>query len=744
MNNDINITKDIERLLSERRLTSALDLLENSVTADSSLWEIKTEIARLRESYTFMTRYALDGMPDPGRAALYDEIEASIRSVADSLVRHMRVAEASTLYFNTLRYAGMQRDENISSLMDEYRRVNDKLSLSVLAENVEQAQRELTLRAEGLEKRIFNLVWISYPLSVDDQTALDSIVEDKALPVYFKSLVTGAIVLGLLEYYDERRMRLLMDAYESKEAELSVRALCGLLIGMWCYRDRPMSKRLRDRFDAMAETPGWVDDVKMIQLQFIRARETERISRKLTDEVIPTMMKLKPEIDKIKNIPLDSESIEMNPEWEELLEKSGVADRLKELQEIQEDGGDVLMGTFSKLKTFPFFNDISNWFLPFHSSHSLMTGNFDASTRMLFEMIVSAPMFCNSDKFSVILSLCQVPESQRRLMTDQLKAHSEQMAQIKLSELNADKKGREGIANKLVQDLYRFFKLFRRKGEFKDPFNTSLNLVAHPLLQVVFDDAETLQLVGEFYFKRRYYIDAFDIFDKLSYKMPPSAEFFQKMGYCRQALGDISGAVRFYEQSELLNADSRWTMRRLASCYKNLHKWDKALPYYQKLAELKPDDANLALNIGYCMMETGDYDGALKHFFKAEFLNGESEKSTRPIAWCSLLEGDYERGRKYVGILLSGTPSAEDYLNAGHLELLTGHLNEAVDRYAASIAARNFDVEAFMNAMRADAYLTARAKDVDELLMGIVIDSSITRARELGCSYYDNRGNNKQ
>lgn len=732
MNNAINITKDIERLLAARRLTPVFDMLENSVAADPSLWEIKAEITSLRESYAFMTRYALEGMPDPGRAELYDDLVASIRTLADRITRNSHVADASTLYFNTLRYSNMRRGESVSSLIDEYRRVNDRLSLSVLAENVEQAQRELTQRAEDLEKRIFNLVWISYPLSVDDQTALDAVFDDKALPSYFKSLMVGAIVLGLLEYYDERRMRLLMDGCESTETELSVRSMCGLLIGMWTHCDRPMSRKLRNRFEALAEKPGWATDVKMIQFQFIRARETERISRKLTDEVIPQMMKLKPEIEKLKDIPADPASIEMNPEWEELLEKSGVADRLKELQEIQEDGGDVLMGTFSKLKTFPFFNDISNWFLPFHSSHSLMTGTLDASTRMLFEMIVSAPMFCNSDKFSVILSLSQVPESQRRIMTDQLRAHSDQMAQMNLAELNSDKKGREGIANKFVQDLYRFFKLFRRKGEFKDPFNTSLNLVAHPLLQGVFDDAETLQLVGEFYFKRKYYIDAFDIFDKLSFRIQPSAELFQKMGYCRQSVGDIGGALRYYEQSELLNSESRWTMRRLASCYRAMRQWDKALPYYRKLAEFKPDDANLALNIGYCLMETGNYEEALKQFFKAEFIAGESEKSTRPIAWCSLLAGDYERGRKYISILLSGTPSAEDFLNAGHLELLTGHLNEAVKRYAASIAARNFDVEGFINAMKADAYLISRAEAVDELLLGIIIDKAATRSQELG------------
>ena len=37
MNNIANISQDIERLISARRLTSAFELLENTVTADTSL-----------------------------------------------------------------------------------------------------------------------------------------------------------------------------------------------------------------------------------------------------------------------------------------------------------------------------------------------------------------------------------------------------------------------------------------------------------------------------------------------------------------------------------------------------------------------------------------------------------------------------------------------------------------------------------------------------------------------------------
>lgn len=78
----------------------------------------------------------------------------------------------------------------------------------------------------------------------------------------------------------------------------------------------------------------------------------------MQNEVIPEMMKLRPDImRKFKDIRNDDEdimSMEENPEWEELLNGSGLRDSLKEFGELQMEGSDVMMSTFSHLKSFPF------------------------------------------------------------------------------------------------------------------------------------------------------------------------------------------------------------------------------------------------------------------------------------------------------------------------------------------------------------------------------------------------------
>lgn len=725
--------QDIEAFLASGRMSAALDVLDNAIVAQPHLGNFTSELERLRRDYGLMTDFALRGLPDPGRADAYAALVEEVRNVADLMERQIKTADSPTLYYNTLRYELTEPKGRPALLLDEYRHLNQKLSLAALAENPGQASRELTLRAEGIEKHFFNRVWTLAPVTGPDAALLSEIMTDPALPRHFKLLTISAVTLGLTELYDERRMMFLMDTYASaSDDEIAIRSLSGLLTGMWLYRERPMSRKLSLRMASLSETPSWATDVKIVNMQFIRSRDTERISRKFNDEVIPEMMKLRPEIEKLGKMNLDPEAMEENPEWAEMLEKSGVADRLKELQELQEDGGDVMMATFSKLKTFPFFNDIANWFLPFHTGHSLLTNGTDPDVTALCEIITGTPMFCDNDKYSVVLSLTTLPASQRSMMMGQMRMQREQWEQMRFA--GSRPREREEIATSYVRDLYRFFKLFRRKGEFADPFSMGLNLPALPSLAGIFEDSETLGLIGEFYFKRRYWDDAFDTFERLSYKVPPTAGLFQKMGYCKQSSGDLVEAVRYYEQSELLNADSRWTLRRLASCCRLLGRWEEALGYYRRLDASKPDDVATSLNIGLSLVKLRRYDEALPYLFKAEFLGNSSDKAVRAIAWCTLLGGDYTRCTKYTDILLSGTPTPNDLLNAGHLAMLTGRPDDAAGLWARSIALGEFDTDSFMTGIKSDRSAITGYSAIDPVLIGMVADTAVRRSRALGQS----------
>lgn len=716
---------NIDTYLAEGRVSAAFSALDNAVAAYPELCRYAGELDGLRQGYGYMSSYALQGLPDPGLPEAHADVAEGIRSLVDAMRRTLRMKDAPTLYFNTLRYEHTAPADMLVQLMADYAKVNQKLSLASLTENPAKASREFSSQAEQLERRIFNRVWTAFPFAGQDESSLRGAMDDVSLPAYFKSLMVSAVFMGLMEQYDERRMLFLMDAYTSADDEVSVRALCGLLVGMWLYRGRHMSVRLRNRLAALKDMPGWTRDVRMATMQFVRSRDTERITRKFNEEVIPEMMKLRPEIEKLKDRPIDPEAMEENPEWAEMLEKSGVADRLKELQELQEDGGDVMMATFGRLKTFAFFNDIANWFMPFRSNHPQIVSGNVPEIDALVDVMGNIPMFCDNDKYSIALSLSQIPPAQRDMMLSQLRMQSEQLDAVRMAGIGGNRGGREELATSYVRNLYRFFKLFRRKGEFSDPFAIGLNIPAIPALADEFDDVDTLMVIAEFYFRRGYYSDALEVFGRLASKSAPSAAICQKMGYCEQQMGHPAAALQHYEQADMLDSSSRWTLRRLAWCYRTLGQWDKALDCYRRLAEERPDDVNLALNTGLALVKLRRYDEALQYLFKAEFLGSGNEKATRALAWCTLLGGDYDRCVKYTATLLAGaSPRANDYLNAGHLSLLTGHPGEAVDHYTDALKAMDRDVDRFMRALHDDRLTVTALADVDPHLMAIVVDKA--------------------
>lgn len=728
------ILQDIDNLLNRGRINEAIDLVANralglGLTAEAD------RIRKIGEDYGLMSKYALDGFADPSREKLLESLTASVRDIAVGVERSSKIAAAPTLYFNTLRFERMQTADSVASLVRSYKTVIDRLNLSALSEDPGKTFNALRRQSEDLERRVFNRVWVSYPLSVDDYSAIGDAFGDASLPDHFKILLIASVFLGQLHYYDKRRLLLLMDFYDyGADDRLQIYALCALMLSLWQCRKRPVSGSLADRFAALEEKPQWISDVRMLLMQFIRTRDTERLNREFNDEVLPRMMKLGPDLKKAMSDlkSLETFSPEENPEWEELFNKSGLADRLKELQEMQEEGADVMMATFGKLKTFPFFNDIANWFMPFHTSHSVVSDAVGESVEgeMLSQAIAASPAFCNSDKFSVILSLAQMPSSQRSMLLSQISGYTAQMA---ASESNV-KTTREALANTFVKDLYRFFKLFRRSNEFVNPFDSPVNLTVHPLLSKYFDDADTLSLVGEFYFKRKYFDDAFDVFSKLSYMVPPSAQLFQKMGYCRQSSGNLAEALDFYEQSELLNGESQWTLRRLAACSRGLGRHSQAAGYYERLSELNPDDATLALNLGHSYLALHRYEEAAAQYYKAEFLGGKSLKTLRPLAWCTLSLGNYDKSRGFYDEILASEPSAMDYSNAGLLELISGNYRKAVDHFASAIAAMDFDVDKFLGNLNAD-FAGFEKVLPDSTLRAIVTDSAIAAARNLGTSY---------
>lgn len=722
-----NHKSKILKHIKNKRLQNAFNELR-LYASELNSWEFNDEINRIEDSYRMMLKYTIDGINDPHRADVYDSIIDAIYRLVDVATREsLKKKQSSKIYFSTLRFLDIQHDGSLSQMIAAYSQRSENISLYNIAAGVSEQGNlnKLRVSLEQLESRIFNKLWVAFPLNTEDVTTVDMALFSSALPSHFKHLLISALLLGLIEYYDESRIHLLLNVYQNGDEATKIKALCAVLIAMSIHNERLTGKKLLNHIAAIKELPQWHDDLKMVFLQLIRTRDTERISRKMQDELLPEMMKLRPDIYKKINDSssiLDMQSIEENPEWQEMLENSGIADKMKELSEMQQDGSDVFMSTFAHLKSYPFFSTASNWFLPFLLEQTEVADALGANGMILGELIASSPFLCNSDKYSFALSMKSVPDEQRQLMLSQLNAQNLNVAELQSAELMNTEKSRENTANKYIQDLYRFFKLFRYKKDFYDPFAGAMNLANIKILAEEFDDVDTLSFLGEFYFNRKYYNDAFALFDKLQHKIPPSAQLFQKMGYALQQHNDTPGALKYYEQSELLNAESLWTLRRIAVCHKLMGNTEKALSYYKRIESVKNDDTTVAMNIGHCLMELGKCDEALKYYYKVEFLDEKPMRAWRPIAWCSLISNELTQSRAYYKRILESNPTAADFLNMGHLELVSGNFHEAVKRYNDSIASDNGNTENFVSSFYSDAkYLTKSGVQKD--LLPFIIDA---------------------
>lgn len=728
-NQDIYSKKNIIlKSIKTGRLATAFKQLKE-FSEQQMTWEITDETIRLEESYRYMLDYAMRGVADPSRRQVYDNIVARMLHLLDKLERHALTYESPTLYYNTLRYINQSAKDSTGSLLKRYETLcHDYWSTGASLVPDSEASRENRRQRELTERNLFNLLWTSMPLSSEDYEQLSEMYRSDRFYSQFKQFVTSGILLGLLEYYDTRRILLLLDAYDTGDDQVAATAVIALMLSLYKYRDREVTPQVTARLRLLSDNTRWHNDLRDAFLELVRARDTERITRTMQEEVVPEMMKLRPEITKrfgnAESIDIDPEtrSMDINPEWQEMLEKSGIADKMKKLFEIQLEGGDVFMSTFAHLKSFPFFNDISNWFLPFNTERSEVQ-DIPQELGDIVRVLENSTVFCNSDKYSFTLSLKGIPAIQREMLKNQLNAQIDGLLEIQNTSTEGLTKQRSSIMNRYVQDLYRFFKLFRRKGEFQGPFTSDLNLITIPVISKEFNDIESLTAIAEFYFKHQHYADALNLFKAIEDLSCPDIQLFEKMGYCYEREHDYEQALRYYEQAELLNAESIWTLRHIALCHRMSGNPSKALEYYRRIVDKEKNESiATSMAIGNCHLEMGEYDKAAKYYYKVNYLDEKTHRARRQLAWCLMMQREFDKAGKLYEEITGDNATADDYLNMGHLALVLADNNNALNYYKLCIAKGGYTLDDFSAKLQSDSE-AFRHMGLDPDIMPLIVDA---------------------
>ena len=656
-------------------------------------------IDRLDNNYSMVLRYFIDGVNDPERAQIIADIAAEARAAIDRLARRAMMTPAPSLYYITARNIGYRTSGSIASIAHTY-----NSEVARLASDFDSISDPMRSRsAEGALRDLFNRVWTSHPLSAADAAALQQFCSQAKSNA--ASTIIGAILLGALEFYDPTRLATLLQIYmNTTDERIAIRALIAFCIAIFRFRRRPMSRALAQTLAAAKDVPTWKSDLKIITMELMRTRDTAKISERMSKELFPALSQLAPEMnDKISQGDFQMESLMEggNPEWEEMLRRNGIDQKLREMSEIQAEGGDIYMMSFAKLKHFPFFSEVANWFMPFDPDYSEVA-QIDNYSGTIAHTLSRMPMLCDSDKYSVMLSFASMPAQARNAAQAAMDGENRQLQDM-LSELEkADKSNlRKSIANSYVRDIYRFCNLFRRKIEFFNPFEHNINLLEVETLAQGFDDVETLNVIAEFCIKHGYWSEAETLLKRIDALELPSDRRAQKLGYCIDCQGRYLEAVSHYQEAEMLGGAGNWLLLRLARALRRAAKPSQALEYYRRLLETDDSIANVVETAG-AAIEAKCFAEAETLFYKAVYLDENNLEALRGLAWAQFLTHKFEEANTSYSKLLSSTPAPEDFLNAGHVARTLGHSREAIKMYRKYAELKSDTPDALASALTVD------------------------------------------
>ena len=120
--------------------------------------------------------------------------------------------------------------------------------------------------------------------------------------------------------------------------------------------------------------------------------------------------------------------------------------------------------------------------------------------------------------------------------------------------------------------------------------------------------------------------------------------------------------------------------------------------------------------IARCYVELGRYKDAFAIYHQLENESKDSVKVWRAIVWSSFISGNLSQAEYYADKLTEHNPTAQDFLNAGHIALCQRRLNDALTLYKKCWELQGRNREIFIGQLNADKqYLVANGMDADEI-----------------------------
>lgn len=636
-----NFLSSIYANLTSNWLMSGLIQMEGAVTQADALYE---KIRQIKESYELLLKYMEKGVEDTTREEQYTNFRRQALEIYD----HLHARQKQSVYHSVFPD-------------------------SPTADSVDDSE-EWRLSFNGI---LLSDQWSETELLLLEEKLSTAPVANK----FFMTATVSAISLSLFNVFDAYKLRALFAVYFSDlPLRCKVRSLVGIVFSLIIHEKRlDLYPDLRLSLQQLLSDPFFESQLTDLQYQVIQCNRTKKDNKAIAETIMPWMNEKAKHIGNIWKT--DQFSFQMNDfvikgdEDDQMM--SELEDKLKKMKEFHDKGTDTFYISFAQMsRTLSFFDKIENWFIPFHFSNSQIDCNGLNLERI--SMMFRAQDFSDTSCYAFLFFINNLPSDIKQSVIESIKQSDVITA---AADIPTEDNNPTVQIRYYLQDLYRFFTLYKHKQLFDNPFSLCEDFKASSHLQKHFMKTDILRRFSEVYISDKEWAKGLEYYQLIA---PADLTFhdFELIGLCKENLGQTDEALIDFEHALVLSPDSIWCLTHLANLYFDLHNYSRALTLYETVYRIEPHNYRALIRQGECLIYQRDYMKAENLLSKADY-EQDSAHSKRALAWLYFMERKFEKAEeKFEQLFQTGHIYQTDYLNAGNLQLVLGNMGKAVSLYA--------------------------------------------------------------
>ena len=676
MNN--KLIKEINQRLREPLGARYLITATKALVEEENFHDLLDSINDVDFAYQRMVFYMTEGYPDPSRNALYMSLFYKASKIAlDSLLRiKIKTVPTFTNASNRVSNDNLGQ-EQIQQILEDFVANQAMLSLDTEESRIAKTQ-EIYDRHQKQVSQIFDSLLISPQWSDDDVLFYTFLILSPTIDSNDALTLVSAISLAASQTFDIFKQKLLAELFlKSKDEELRQRALVG-----WAFSLDPSMEAFKStQIEICKGITSNEDNCRQIfdlQKQIVYCCNSKADNDKIQNEIMGNLMKnpnlkftkfgIEEKEDKLNEILHPEASDKAMDEMEKTMQQ---------LADMQKAGADIYFGGFSHMKRYPFFYDLSNWFVPFYLEHpSLNKVNEKLKGLVLMKKLMNQGPFCDSDKYSFALALASTVDMMPAEVKEMMNNEEALWGPIMVS----DTKSPTYIRRMYLQDFYRFFNLYTDKSDFNNSFMENADQTKVFFCYDIFKDTKlqdfSLDIIS--FLRKRNEDFTYPIQRLLKYfSNTDDKRYLLAKGNFLLEIGSITASVPFEKilSSEPNNLAALKAMAKYELVYGVA---SNAVKIYDKLINLYPDKKIYKINKAIAQIKDGNYDMAVNELYRLNLEDSTDQNVIRALAWGLLNKGSVDQAYdEYNKLLLGGHPILEDSLNEGYASWFSGRPGEA-------------------------------------------------------------------